>query len=238
MNAMQPVETSLKLIDAAAATGVRYIVPNELVSKREQVQLGKDLMLAEGQIKVCEHIMSKHLKQIGVGCDFWYEHSLAGTETRFGFDFAKRTVTFYDEGDTKITTSTWTQTGRALAHVLALPLTSEAGLSIAQLENSQVLITSHYVSQRKMLDSILRVTGYQESQWTISHDGAKARFGRGMSMMQQGNFHGFEIAIYSRAFFPDDSMNHEAKVMNAVLDLPKEDLDASTRTAISMAGQS
>ncbi|KAK3651958.1 hypothetical protein LTR22_011888 [Elasticomyces elasticus] len=225
MNAMQPVETSLKLIDAAAAAGVRYIVPNELVSNREQVQLGKDLMLVEGQMKVCEHIVSKHL-------------NLAGTETRFGFDFAKRTVTFYDEGDTKITTSTWTQTGRALAHVLALPLTSEAGLSIAQLENSQVLITSHYVWQRKMLDSILRVTGYQESQWTISHDGAKARFGRGMSMMQQGNFQGFEIAMYSRVFFPDDPMNHEAKVMTAALDLPKEDLDASTRTAISMPGQS
>ncbi|KAK5721210.1 hypothetical protein LTR17_014771 [Elasticomyces elasticus] len=226
MNAMQPVETSLKLIDAAAAAGVRYIVPNELVSNREQVQLGKDLMLVEGQIK------------ISIGCGFWYEHSLAGTETRFGFDFAKRTVTFYNEGDTKITTSTWTQTGRALAHVLALPLTSEAGLSIAQLENSQVLITSHYVWQRKMLDSILRVTGYQESQWTISHDGAKARFGRGMSMMQQGNFQGFEIAMYSRVFFPDDPMNHEAKVMTAALDLPKEDLDASTRTAISMPGQS
>ena len=154
---------------------------------------------------------------------------------RFGFDFERRTVTFYDEGEVKIMTSTWTQTARAIARVLALPVTSSSELSIAQLENSQVLVTSHHVSQRDMLDSVLRVTGAKQSGWTITHEGAKARFGRGMQMLRSGNFEGFGIAMYARAFFPDDPMDHEATAMNAALGLPREDLDDSMRLAVSMA---
>ena len=80
MGAMAPASTSIKLINAAAVAGIRYIVLNEWGSDRNQVQLGKDLMLAEGHIKICEHIVSKGLKWISIGCGFWYEYSLAGTE--------------------------------------------------------------------------------------------------------------------------------------------------------------
>lgn len=39
---------------------------------------------------------------------FWYEYSLA-IANNYGFDFAKHTVKFYDNGDNKISTSTWPQ---------------------------------------------------------------------------------------------------------------------------------
>ena len=45
---------------------------------------------------------------IGVVSGFWYEWCLA-VPTAFGIDFAKRTVTFFDEGETKISTSTMSQ---------------------------------------------------------------------------------------------------------------------------------
>lgn len=142
------------------------------------------MMLAEGRIKICEYIESKGLKWISIGCGFWYEFSLSGTEAGFGFDFEKRTSTFFNDGITKITVTTWPQTALGLARVLALPLNSTSGASISKYANSQVLVSSFAVSQRDMLDSIMRVTGRKESDWTITHENAKARFGRGIQMLQ------------------------------------------------------
>lgn len=45
---------------------------------------------------------------IAVSTGFWYEWSLA-IAPAFGFDFAKKSVTFFDEGETKISISTWPQ---------------------------------------------------------------------------------------------------------------------------------
>ena len=45
---------------------------------------------------------------IAVSTGFWYEWSLA-VPAAFGIDFAKRTVTLFDEGETKISTSTMPQ---------------------------------------------------------------------------------------------------------------------------------
>lgn len=86
-----------------------------------------------------------------------------------------------------------------------------------------------------MLASVLRTTGDQESDWTITSERAKDRFARGMGVLQKGDFDGFTLAMYSRAFFADDAMDHEAKIANEVLGLPKEDFDEATRVAVSMA---
>lgn len=235
MGAMAQASSSVALIDAAAVAGIKYIIPNEWGTDRAQVQLGKDLMLAEGQIKICEYIESKGLKWISIGCGFWYEYSLANYEERFGFDFSRRSVTFFDDGDTKITVTTWPQTALCLARVLALPFETSSGPSLSKYENSQVLVSSFFVSQRDMLASVLRVTGDQESDWTITSEGAKDRFTRGMGMLQKGDFDGFTLAMYSRAFFANDAMNHEAKTANEVLGLPKEEFDEATKIAVSMA---
>jgi hypothetical protein len=45
---------------------------------------------------------------ISITTGFWYEWSLA-IGPAFGIDLDKRTVTFFDEGETKISTSTWPQ---------------------------------------------------------------------------------------------------------------------------------
>ncbi|KAM0712094.1 hypothetical protein Q7P37_011188 [Cladosporium fusiforme] len=235
MGAIAPASSSLKLIDAAATAGVKYIVPNEWGTDRAQVQIGKDMMLAEGQIKICQYIESKGLNWISIGCGFWYEFSLSGMEARFGFDFTKRNLTWFDDGNTKITVTTWPQTALGLARVLALPLESSSGPSISKYGNGQTLVSSFLLSQRDVLDSVLRVTGGKEDDWTFTNEEVKSRFARGMQMLQKGDFDGFTIAMYSRAFFPDDAMVHEAKVANAVLDLPKEDLDEATKVAIQMA---
>ncbi|KAG9943794.1 hypothetical protein KCU85_g8395, partial [Aureobasidium melanogenum] len=235
MSAVAQPSSSIALIDAAAAAGIKYIIPNEWGVDRAQVQIGKDIMLAERAIKITQYIESKGLKWISIACGFWYEHSLAGSEARFGFDFAKRSVTFFDDANVKITVTTWPQTALCLARVLALPFETSSGPSISKYENSQVFVSSFFVSQRDMLASVLRVTGDQESDWTITSEATDDRFARGMGMLQKGDFTGFPLVMYSRVFFAHDAMNHEAKVANGLLDLPKEDFDEATRAAVSMA---
>lgn len=80
MGAMAQASSSVALIDAAAVAGIKYIIPDEWGTDRAQVQLGKDLMLAEGQIMICESIESKGLEWISIGSGFWYEYSLANFE--------------------------------------------------------------------------------------------------------------------------------------------------------------
>lgn len=45
---------------------------------------------------------------IAVSTGFWYEWSLANPAA-YGIDFANRTATLFDDGETKISTSTWPQ---------------------------------------------------------------------------------------------------------------------------------
>lgn len=45
---------------------------------------------------------------IAVVNGFWYEWTLANPSA-FGFDFDKRTITFFDDGEAKISVSTWSQ---------------------------------------------------------------------------------------------------------------------------------
>ena len=45
---------------------------------------------------------------VAVSTGFWYEWSLA-IPAGYGFDFANRAVTLFDEGEAKISTSTWPQ---------------------------------------------------------------------------------------------------------------------------------
>ena len=45
---------------------------------------------------------------LAVVTGFWYEFSLA-KPANYGIDFVNRTATLFDEGETKISTSTWPQ---------------------------------------------------------------------------------------------------------------------------------
>ncbi len=55
---------------------------------------------------------------IAVSTGFWYEWGLA-MPAGFGIDFANRTVTLFDEGETKISTSTLPQVRTQLQNPLS-----------------------------------------------------------------------------------------------------------------------
>lgn len=165
-----------------------------------------------------------------------FGRSLALPEPWFGFTIKERKVTLFDDGKTPINTSTWDQCGRTLAKLLSLPV-SGASPCVEDWKNKSVYMSSFRVSQRDMLDSLHRVLGTTDADWTITHEGSVERYQRGMAELQAGNQMGFATAMYSRIFFQNGDGDFESMwgLANEKLGLPKEDLDTITKRAVDMA---
>ncbi|KAK7748834.1 hypothetical protein SLS53_000858 [Cytospora paraplurivora] len=242
-----PQNTQSKLIEAAATAGVPWVIPNEWGSDPTQEDLANGTFLGPGRTAARKHIQDLgKSKFIGTCCGFWYEFSLAGSEIRYGFafDFQKpqgHRVTFYDDGNTKINTSTWPQVGRAIANLLALKVLPEddedRSPTLSRFKNETVYISSFSVSQKDMFESVLRVTGGVADDWKISYQPSIERYREGVEALQKGDMRGFGQALYARVFYQDGSGNYEARraLHNGVLGLPEEDLDEYTAVAVQLA---
>ncbi|KAL4995436.1 hypothetical protein BDV10DRAFT_203057 [Aspergillus recurvatus] len=234
-----PPDTESKIIRAAGAAGVPYIMPNTYGGDLTNETLMKEIVIGGGYLKAIAEIEAAGAAWIALACGFWYEHSLTSGEGWFGFDFPKKRVTFFDDGNTKINVSTWEQCGRAVAALLNLKELPEdendSTPALTNWANKPVFMDSFLVSQREIFDSWLRVSGDKAEDWTINYEPAKARWGRGMELLKKGDYSGISLAMYARAFHNGDgnyAKDHE--LVNGLFGLPKEDLDERTAVAKGM----
>ncbi|MCJ1405779.1 hypothetical protein MMC11_009009 [Xylographa trunciseda] len=241
MGVMAPPAQQTKLVEAAAAAGVPWIIPNEFGGDGLNEEAGNDIFLREAKKAVRDHIEKLGKSSwIGIACGFWYEYSLGGGPYRYGFDFKKKTVTMYNDGNTRINTSTWPQTGREVANLLGLKILPEdehdQSPCLAHFRNKFVYGSSFTISQKEMFESVLRVTGTSANDWKVTHVPAKEAYQEGLKRFQSGDRSGFMQLLYSRAFFPDGAGNFEASrgLDNDKLGLPKEDLDEFTKEAVRL----
>ena len=242
MAVMAPAESQTKLIDAAVEAGVKWIMPNEWGADLSKVELSKDGMTVDRMTSIREYIEkvgADKTRWIGLSCGFWYEFSLAGTEARYGFDFDKKALTLYDDGNTKINTTTWPQLGRAVTSILSLKILPEDAKDkspcLSQYNNKSFHVSSFFVCQRDMFESVLRVTGDNEQDWTIKHEDVVERFNRGKQLLKEGKFIGYGIFLYARIFFKDGVGDFNDKLDNDMLGLPTEHFDKASRIAVNMA---
>ncbi|KAF2873124.1 putative oxidoreductase CipA-like protein [Massariosphaeria phaeospora] len=240
MAVMAPGDTISKLVRAAAKAGVAYVLPNWFGGDPENDKLQTDTLMG--------HLISarKEVKDLGVSsylllaCSFWYEFSLGGGPNRYGFDFKNRSLVWFDGGDVAINTSTWPQCARAVASLLSLKELPEdendRSPSLSQFRNSPVYISSFLLNQRAMFESVKRVTGTTDADWTMTHESAEQRFKDGQAAMQKGDMQGFPKLLYSRMFFPNGDGDYQSKrgLHNDLLGLPQEDLDEYTAIAVRM----
>ncbi|ROW05076.1 hypothetical protein VSDG_00375 [Cytospora chrysosperma] len=193
LSVLAPQDTQSKLIEAAAAAEIPWIIPNQWGSNPDEKEMSQDK------------------------------------------------VTFYDDGQTKINTTTWPQCGRAIANLLALKVLPEdekdESPTLSQFKNETIYISSFLISQKDMFESVLRVTGGAADHWTISYQPSVERYREGVEAWQKGDMRGFAQAMYARIFYQDGCGNYEAKkaLHNKLLGLPKEDLDEFTAVAVEMA---
>ncbi|KAF5253547.1 hypothetical protein FANTH_1618 [Fusarium anthophilum] len=231
-----PKDTHSKLVQAAAKAGVPYIMPNGYAGDIEQVKLGEDTLLGPIAKANRDEIERFGMKWITVCCGFWFDYSLAGGESRFGFDFDNKSLTLYDDGNVKNSTSTLAQVGRAVASVLSLKEfpNDDNDLTVSSFLNRAVYLNSFVVSQQDLFESVKRVTGTSDTDWTVTHQSSKQRYEEGMAQVKRGNMSGFSKLLYARAFFPDDPSELSAKAQNELLGLPKWNLDEATRDGIAL----
>lgn len=235
-----PRDTQSKLVRAAAKAGVPYVMPNWYGSDFANEELGKANRLKEVVRAVVDEIESLGVSVwVMLACSFWYEFSLAGGDIRYGFDFHDKSVTFYDDGNTQINTTTWEQCGRAMAALLSLPELpvdeNDKRSTLSQFGNSVVYISSFLISQKDMFESVKRVTGTTDHDWKISYEHSAQRYEDGQAAFNKGDMRGFGKMLYSRVMFPNGDGNFSNKLDNKLLGLPQEDLDDRTRVAVKMA---
>ena len=243
MGVLAPPEQQTKLIDAAAAANVPWVLPNEYGYPQAHPGLRKDIPIGEKNARYRAHIETLGKSSwIGITCGFWYEYSLAAGPHFYGFDLRNRAVTFFDDGITPINTSTWPQCGRGVAALLSLKIAPEAADDDAspcleRFRNRWVYLSSFRVCQRDMFDSVMRVTGTTAGDWRVGHEASVERYAAGMEAMRAGDRLGFAQLMYTRVFFRDGCGDYEtyAGLQNGVLGLPVEDLDAFTGVAVEMA---
>lgn len=224
-----PKDTSAKLIKAAAAAGVPWILPNDFgmattdeaardtfgMSKKEDRELIESLGVSSW---------------ISIVCGFWYEHSLSNGEL-FGIDIEKRKVTFFDDGSQRLNTSTWVQVGRATATVLSLP---EDALNAYR--NRMVYTSSFAVNQKEMFESAKRITATSDGDWNVTSEPARQRYKDACERLEKGDRVAFGRKLYTRFFYDDAGLYEKWHGSdNEALDLPEENLDEATKRALQVA---
>ncbi|KPM42225.1 hypothetical protein AK830_g4312 [Neonectria ditissima] len=233
-----PRDTHSKLVQAAAKAGVPYIMPNGYGGDIEDIQLGEDTLLGPVVKANRDEIERLGMQWINVCCGFWYDYSLAGGEARFGFDFDKHSLTLYDDGKTKISTSTLSQVGRAVAKVLSLKELpddeNDKSPTLSGFLNKSVYLKSFVLSQNDMFQSVKRVTGTSDADWAITNESTKKRYEDGLAQVKGGNMAGFSKLLYARAFYPEGPSDVSAKAQNELFGLPDESLDEATKAGVDL----
>lgn len=238
-----PEDTESKLIRAAAKAGVPYVMPNAYGPDPLNYQ-----MMSENLIGLPFQKSRREIEQLDMsswvafGCGFWYEWSIFGSPDCYGCDVKKREMTFYDDGEEKITTSTWAQCGRALAAFLSLKVYPEdendKAPALDNWANKALYVSSFRVSQKDMFESVKRVTGTTDKDWKIGSIGSKERFREGQEAMRKGDRGGFARQMYSRIFYPTGEGDHSRLgLANQALGLPEEDIDEVTKGGLVLLDQ-
>jgi hypothetical protein len=224
-----PKDTSAKLIKAAAAAAVPWILPNEFgMSSTDETARDTIGMSKKGDRELIESLGVS--SWIGITCGFWYEHSLSNGQL-YGFDFDKRSVAFFDDGTQKLNTSTWEQVGRATAAVLSLPADK-----LSAYRNRMVYVSSFAVSQKEMFESLKRVTGTSDNEWHVTFEPAKQRYRDACESLEKGERIAFGRKLYTRYFYEDAGLFEKSHGLdNENLGLPEESLDVATAHAVKLA---
>ncbi|KAI0427026.1 putative oxidoreductase CipA [Xylaria sp. FL1042] len=237
-----PGDTQGKLIEAAAEANVPFVMPNGWGIESTREGLGQDTLLGPAAWAA-----KKKVEELGksswifMNTGFWYSHSLATAEA-YGFDLNNKSVTFFDEGTTKINNVTWERTGQAVAKLLSLPIKLEGsnGPSLSDYKNKDVYVSSWLLSQKDIFQQVLRVSGTKEPDWTIKYEPAVPRYEEAKKRLFSGDGSAFVRMLYTRAFYNNGDGDFETRrgLDNDKLGLAKETqelLEEQTKLAFELA---
>jgi nucleoside-diphosphate-sugar epimerase len=248
-------DAEIRLIEAAAAAGVKWIFPTEFGS-----DTGNEVMINAVPIHpikvrvrgVIEDLAKKHegLKWIGLVTNPWFDfvsyrhfltNSLIDTDFvqslntgLFGIVPGKREAHLLGDGTAKFNTTNLSTAALSLVRLAELPIASSSGPSLSDFANRLVYVRSFRTCQREILDTVQRVTGTTDSDWAITASDQKSYMAEGAAKLAKGDFYGMANMLYGAVMGGGMGGDYESDrgVSNAVLGLPQEDLDSAVREAL------
>ncbi|KUL87443.1 hypothetical protein ZTR_04767 [Talaromyces verruculosus] len=246
------VADQLKFIDAAIIAGVKRYVPSEFgldnnnKAARDLSPVFRDKGLVQDYLRSKE---STGLTWTAIACGMWigwyaYISSLSllfvcksppmliYTPQRslrhnfLGFDYAARTMTYTDDGEGYLSTTTLDSTALALNRILLSPGTTA---------NQIVFLSDFATTQKDMVETIERLTGEKWQRKSINTaetiPALKEGWQNGNAFAGYGLINiGFTKGTYSGHFEPVYS------VRNKELGLPETDLETVIREALKEVG--
>ena len=148
----------------------------------------------------------------------------------FGLKIKDRTVKLFDDGNTKLSTTTLPHVGRAVAKLLELPIGK-----LEKYKNGFVYVQSFCVSQMEMLNALKKATGTEDKDWKITKIPVDEAIAQGNNDAQDGNRMGMVDVLYGMNFKPGMGGNFQRKSDNQFLGLDEEDLEEVVKGVVQEA---
>lgn len=234
-----PSDTQDKLIRAAAKAGVPYIMPNWYGFDFANEQVMKDCPV-KPEFKAGPSLV----QSLGVSSwlvlttGMWYEYCLTSGPDIYGIDIRNRSISWVDDGDVRLSSSTWPQLGKAVAALVSLKEfpddENDKSYTLSQLRNQVVYVASFSPTQREIFESVKRATCTSDKDWNMTRQTSIELYQDGVARLQKGDLSGFGKQLFGRLSFPTGEGDYETKrgLHNKILGLSIEELDVYTKIAV------
>ncbi|TDZ46968.1 Pinoresinol reductase 1 [Colletotrichum trifolii] len=209
------------LIDASVAAGVRRFVPSEygLNTRNLKGKILGDWLLAK--TAAVDYLIEKAEENpgftwTGIGTSLFFDWSI--TRGIYGIDLDRKSITIFDSGDQKVSTTSLNFLAEGIAGVLKHP---------EETANQYINIIEFDVTQNQLLKLFEDETG---SKWAVEHKTADEVEKVGKEKLAAGGRFPFEefLIKYHFADVPGHSIPEENKA-NRILELPQSDLRGFVR---------
>ncbi|KAF6822218.1 isoflavone reductase family protein [Colletotrichum plurivorum] len=204
------------LIDASIAAGVKRFIPSEygLNTRNLKGEILGDWLIAK--TAAVDYLIEKAKENpsftwTGIGTSLFFDWSI--TRGIYGISLENKSITIFDSGNQRVSTTSLSFLAEGIAAVLAHP---------AETANQYINIIEFDVTQNQLLKLFEEETG---AKWTVEHKTADEVNEVGKEKLAAGGRFPFEefLIKYHFADVPGNSIPEEKKA-NKVLGLPQSDL--------------
>lgn len=223
-------DTRPGLIQAAAKANVKYVLPVEFGTS-------PDAKIVEYFDNLLEKRVSrKRVEELGVSSwiavvtNPWLDLGLSAGG--WGIRVKERKAAIWEGGNTKINVSTLKRSGDATAALLSLPESE-----LEKFRNRSFFVSSCYVSQRQIFESVMRATKTIEKDWDITTPSPEDVIKDSDEALKAGDFmKSFLNKYYMTHFREGFGGDYNDRVDSIKLGLPDEELDKLVADALESSG--
>jgi putative NADH-flavin reductase len=212
-----------KFVDAAIAAGVQRFLPSEFGSDTADPRT-HFIPISKAKYDVVKYLQSREsqLSWTSVITGPFFDWC---TKVGFnGLNYADKTVTLYDNGKARFSTTNLATIGLAVVKALEKPELTK---------NQYVYISGLETTQNEVLAVAEKIT---DTKWTVTHENTKDLAEGGKAKLAKGDGYGILALLQAVTFGAEEQIGYvdPAKVWNEKLGVPKDDLEKSVRAAFGL----